>query len=339
MRRRRTISQSLPGTYSVAELVPAGWTLASIAIVDPTGNSTSVGSTATLNLAAGETITVTFTDTKLGHIIVDKVTNPAGDPTSFTLQHHRRRLLGLRPDRSAAPNDQTLLPGTYTVAELVPAGWTLSSIVIVDPSGDSTSAAARPRSRWPPAKRFGSPTPTRRCAGSIGGTKYLDVTGNGLTPRRHADGRRQDLSRHEQQRRRGIRGEPSMMTAANGTYSFTNLAAGTYNVREVVPSGYVRTAPTLTDKYTINLAAGGSLDRQQLCQCREVRRVDLCNVVYVVNGTTFVTDLRGNTNEGDTVQVSFTVPAGPRAAPLHPGELHGARRHVRGGPGLPAADL
>ncbi len=32
--------------------------------------------------------------------------------------------------------------------------------------------------------------------------------------------------------------------------------------------------------------------------------------VYVVNGTTFVSDLRGNTDEGDTVQVSFTVPAG-----------------------------
>ena len=36
----------------------------------------------------------------------------------------------------------------------------------------------------------------------------------------------------------------------------------------------------------------------------------LSNVVYLVNGTTPVSDLRGVTHEGDTVQVSFTVVAG-----------------------------
>ena len=30
-------------------------------------------------------------------------------------------------------------------------------------------------------------------------------------------------------------------TATNGTYSFTKLAAGTYYVQEVVPSGYIQT--------------------------------------------------------------------------------------------------
>ena len=36
----------------------------------------------------------------------------------------------------------------------------------------------------------------------------------------------------------------------------------------------------------------------------------LSDIVYVINGTKAVSDLRGNTKEGDTVQVSFTVRAG-----------------------------
>src|SRR5437016_614725 len=34
-------------------------------------------------------------------------------------------------------------------------------------------------------------------------------------------------------------GEPSTLTDSNGNYSFTNLAAGTYRVREVAPAGWV----------------------------------------------------------------------------------------------------
>ena len=44
----------------------------------------------------------------------------------------------------------------------------------------------------------------------------------------------------------------------------------TYVVREVTPSGYVRTAPTLSDHYTINLAAN-RFGGQRLCQRRVVR--------------------------------------------------------------------
>ena len=36
--------------------------------------------TATFHLGAGETVTCTFTNTKRGQIIIDKVTKPAADP-------------------------------------------------------------------------------------------------------------------------------------------------------------------------------------------------------------------------------------------------------------------
>ena len=48
------------------------------------------------------------------------------------------------------------------------------------------------------------------------------------------------------------------VTAADGTYSFSSLGAGTYFVQEVVPTGYVRTGPALASYYTVTLAANGT---------------------------------------------------------------------------------
>jgi hypothetical protein len=129
--------QTLPaGTYSVAELVPAGWSLSNLVIDDPTTDSSSAGATATLKLAGGETIHVTFTDTKLGKIIVDKVTNPSGDPTSFHFNTTGTGYTdGFNLTDAATPDDSGFLAaGIYSVAEVVPAGWTLTSAVADDGS-------------------------------------------------------------------------------------------------------------------------------------------------------------------------------------------------------------
>ena len=58
-----------PGTWTASELnIPAGWTLTDLVCVDPTSNTTvDLGSaTATINLASSETVTCTFTDSRLG---------------------------------------------------------------------------------------------------------------------------------------------------------------------------------------------------------------------------------------------------------------------------------
>src|SRR5690349_11331010 len=39
-------------------------------------------------------------------------------------------------------------------------------------------------------------------------------------------------------------GEPSTVSAANGTYSFTNLSAGTYLVGAVIKPGWKQTSPS-----------------------------------------------------------------------------------------------
>ncbi len=160
--------QSLaPGSYSVAELVPAGWDLTGLSIVDPTGDSTSVGSTATLSLAAGETIHVTYTDTVRGRIIVDKITDPGGDPTSFSFTASGAGYSSFGLTDADAPNDQQLVPGSYSIAELVPADWDLTNLSIVDPTGDSTSAARPRRSPWLPVKRSMSRSPIPSAATSL----------------------------------------------------------------------------------------------------------------------------------------------------------------------------
>ena len=50
-------------------------------------------------------------------------------------------------------------------------------------------------------------------------------------------------------------GEVSTVTAANGTYSFTGLGPGTYNVREVAPSGWTETSPP-GNVYRVTMTSG-----------------------------------------------------------------------------------
>ena len=147
--------------------------------------------------------------------------------------------------------------------------------------------------------------------GSISGTIYLDTTGNGLTP---DDTALAGIQVYIDVNNLGhyVSGDPTQTVGANGNYDFTGLPAGTYIVSEVVPTGYVLTAPVTTSNYTINLAAGqnsanNNFDNASTCG---TGMAGLSNIVYVLNGNIAVSDLRGNTTQGETVQVSFTVAAG-----------------------------
>ena len=84
--------------------------------------------------AAGETVTCTFTNTKRGHIIVDKVTVPGGDPQLVHL-HPRTTRTGLQLGRrDGTERLRRPRPGTYSVAETVPAGWDLTERDLLRPA-------------------------------------------------------------------------------------------------------------------------------------------------------------------------------------------------------------
>jgi hypothetical protein len=81
------------GTHTVSELVPEGWDASAIVCSDPSGDSTtslvpvSPGGTAsaTFRVAAGETVTCTFTNRKRGSVTLLKTTNGIVDPTKDIL--------------------------------------------------------------------------------------------------------------------------------------------------------------------------------------------------------------------------------------------------------------
>ncbi len=147
----RVLSGLPAGRHTVTEIVPAGWRLAGINCVDPTGGTTVnlPGKTATVDLAVGETVTCTFGNTKVaapatGAIRITKTTT-GGDAsfpfsttgaglTGFTLATSG----GVSPTRSFT----SLAPGTYTVSEAVPPGWALTGITCTDPTGDTTAAGS-----------------------------------------------------------------------------------------------------------------------------------------------------------------------------------------------------
>ena len=77
-----------------------------------------------------------------------------------------------------------------------------------------------------------------------------------------------------------------------------------------MPSSYIRTAPATTDKYSVTLATGQTSSGDNFAKAQLGNTSILCNVAYLINGTTAVADLRGATHEGDTIEVSFTIAAG-----------------------------
>src|SRR5258706_320263 len=98
---------------------------------DPTTNSSgNLGTkTATFNVAAGEDVTCTFTNTKNGSVTIKKVM--VGGTGTFTFT-------GAPAGTISANNGtitQSVAPGSYSSTETVPAGWALTGIVCDD--GDS----------------------------------------------------------------------------------------------------------------------------------------------------------------------------------------------------------
>jgi uncharacterized repeat protein (TIGR01451 family) len=118
-----------PGTYSVAETVPAGW--------DKTGDTCQ-----NVVLGLGETRNCTITNTKRGTIKVKKVTNPSPDPTNTSFTFTGDAAGSIKNGQTITVSN--LVPGTYTSTETVPGSWELTSISCDDgnSSGDLTAKKA-----------------------------------------------------------------------------------------------------------------------------------------------------------------------------------------------------
>jgi plastocyanin len=118
------------GTYAVSETVPTGWDLASATCDD--GSDPSA-----IDLAAGETVTCTFTNQADSNIIVKKETNPDGSLQTFEFDTDYGANFSLADGGSNDSGD--IDPGTYSVSEInIPADWSLDTATCDDGSDPST---------------------------------------------------------------------------------------------------------------------------------------------------------------------------------------------------------
>jgi hypothetical protein len=136
---QRVFPAVAPGTYTVSEIVPPGWTRSNTVCTDPTGDTTVVGGTATIKLGAGEDVTCTYTDTKLGAIQISKHSIGGDGTFTFTGPQNFQITTTSGVGGFALPD---LAPGTYTISESVPADWRLNSIVCTDPTSDSITSGS-----------------------------------------------------------------------------------------------------------------------------------------------------------------------------------------------------
>ena len=124
-----------PGTYTITETTKTGYA-PSVNCTD-CDNCTTDGDSVTIDLGPGDNVTCTFTNTKLGTIIVEKQTVPDGASDNFTFTGD---VTGTISDGQQLQVSD-LLPGQYTITETVPAAWDLTDIAITeDKTSNSTSS-------------------------------------------------------------------------------------------------------------------------------------------------------------------------------------------------------
>lgn len=108
----RTFSDLSPGQYAISESATGGWDFDNISCSG--SGVTKNGTTVTINLAAGANVSCTYTNRQHGKIIVNKVTDPANDTTSFPINISPATGVAGTVARSLT----TANPVTYEVSQL-----------------------------------------------------------------------------------------------------------------------------------------------------------------------------------------------------------------------------
>jgi protocatechuate 3,4-dioxygenase beta subunit len=248
-----TLTGVSPGTHTVRQVVPAGWTAS-----HPPGGSYSV------TLAAGGTATGrNFGSYATGTIAGTVFTDGDGDGaareagegglagrTVFLDSDNDGTLDGGEPSTTSdASGDYsfTRTPGTYVVRQEVPAGWTRSY-----PAGTSYSVTVTSGSAAA-GRDFGSHT-----TGSIAGQLYEDTDFDGSafeSGDAPLSGRTVYLDTDGD--RTHDAGEASTTTAGDGTYTLSSLAPGSYTARQVLPANWAGPHPT-GGGYPVTVTSGSA---------------------------------------------------------------------------------
>ena len=212
------------GTYSVSEAVPTGWDLTEATCSDQSDPSS-------IDLQPGETVTCTFTNTKRGHLIVEKVTLPEGDQTLFEITAEGDGTItggGAGTVSTVASHDYEVTPGTYSVTETFPEGWdeTGNTCEEIEVSAGQTETCQIEN--------------TKR--GQVSVTKYHDRNANETQ-----DDGEEELSEWEID----LSGD-TQLTDEDGQVLFENLITGEYALSELIDESWFQSNVTCGENQLID---------------------------------------------------------------------------------------
>ena len=282
---------------------PSGWTLQGVNCTASTGVTPSVvGATVTFAIdSATDVLDCTYTNEARGSIIVEKITDDGTGafgftsstltPAAFTLTTTSAGAAGKDADTFA-----NLSPGTYDVAETVPAGWNLVSATCSDgstPASIGLSAGETVTCTFHDARETGAIliTKTRKHAASGSGDHdhpevTFTVTGGNLAA-----------------------GGVVEVTDANGEACVDGLVlssfVGGYTVTETVPAGYVADGATAKAvSVTAESTCGDDSEANVSFSNTPLTDVTVSVNSQVTGGTASTmqcTDVDGNVYNGSTV--------------------------------------
>lgn len=244
----------IAGKYSVEEDEAAGWKLTDVSCDSSKDHDEEADD---LDLQPGETITCTFTNTReTGKIVVDKVTNLAGDLQVFDFEVTGEGYEDFSLTDEDDPNEQVLATGIYSVDEVVPQDWEQTSVVCESSIQDETKGNIEDHTALElEADETITCTFTNTKiedeTRTIKGYKYEDLNGNGELD--DGEGLLEDwritlckyIPWEESLQIRVLSENPCVdtLTNAQGKYEFKDLVPGIYKLIEEQKAYYTPTNP------------------------------------------------------------------------------------------------
>jgi len=227
------------GTYILSEGQQNGWIQTKP--ISPT--------TYTVSITSGSNLTgKDFGNFQLGSIAGEKFNDINGNGTKDVgesgLQNWRISLSGPITDSTLTDVNgnysfSSLTVGSYTVSEKLQTGW-----IQTMPSNPGTYVVSISSGVNSTDKDFGNFQ-----LGSIAGINFNDVDGNGV----------KDVGetglQNWKMKLSGAKTD-SILTDANGNYSFTSLTLGSYTISEVLQSGWLQSLPASNGSYSVSITSG-----------------------------------------------------------------------------------
>ncbi|HEX4795988.1 MAG TPA: SdrD B-like domain-containing protein [Humisphaera sp.] len=230
-----------PGTYLVRESIPGGFTLTTPVFVSVVVSAGSGATVAFGNQPAGSISGMIFSDFNADGLLNGSDAGMSNGTVYIDSNNNGTFDVGEKSVKSSNAGAFTffnLAPGTYTVREIPLPGYRLTT-----PGVRSVVVTTAPA----PAITFGN----QRLAG-ISGTVYNDVNGNSSLDAGDLHLPNVKVFLDTNNNGKLDAGEVWTTSAADGTYSFTNLIPGSSRVAEVVPAGFV-TGDPVTGRTDITL--------------------------------------------------------------------------------------